>query len=184
MTPALALGCAPAGKQKVLHSHSQITHSTTSRRDTLPTYPYISYCAIVPLYCLTYHGTVPLYRTQFHLYALVGGWLYQFILSIGTVNILQVCTSETGYGTVVRWYGTVVRWYGTVVRWYVGALRFWLLPRRQPWSKPPAGEKTSNCGYLTFDQHLSPASFMITISCVLAYPPPCFLSDHTVVYFA
>ena len=122
MTPALALGCAPAGKQKVLHSHSQITHSTTSRRDTLPTYPYISYCAIVPLYCLTYHGTVPLYRTQFHLYALVGGWLYQFILSIGTVNILQVCTSETGYGTVVRWYGTVVRWYGGTVRWYGGTL--------------------------------------------------------------
>ena len=36
-------------------------------------------------------------------------------------------TSETRYGTVVRWYG--------------GTLRFWLLPRRQPWSKPPEGGK-------------------------------------------
>ena len=137
MTPALALGCAPAGKQKVLHSHSQITHSTTSRRDTLPTYPYISYCAIVPLYCLTYHGTVPLYRTQFHLYALVGGWLYQFILSIGTVNILQVCTSETGYGTVVRYGGTVVRYGGTVVRWRVTILIV---------AQAPALEQTSRRG--------------------------------------
>ena len=42
-------------------SHSQITRTTASRRNT--TYPYISYYAIVPLYCLTYHRTVPSYCT-------------------------------------------------------------------------------------------------------------------------
>ena len=110
-------------------SHSQITRTTASRRNT--TYPYISYYAIVPLYCLTYHRTVPSYCTIV---------LYPLSL-VRTCRVLAVpihfkyWVQSTSYKWVQVKPGTV-RWYGgTVVRWYGDTLRFWLLPRRQPWSK-------------------------------------------------
>ena len=49
-------------------------------------------------------------------------------ISIGCLVNVQVCTSETGYGTMVQYEGTVVRYDGTVrgysgtVRWYGAAV--------------------------------------------------------------
>ena len=107
--------------------HSQITRTTASRCNT--TYPYISYYAIVPLYCLTYHRTVPSYCT-----------IVPYPLSlVRTCRVLAV-PIHFKYLVQSKSYKWVQVKPGTV-RWYGGTLRFWLLPRRQPWSKPPEGEK-------------------------------------------
>ena len=135
MTAALAVGCTwhmktQAGKQNLLHSlsHSQITRTTASRRNT--TYPYISYYAIVPLYCLTYHRTVPSYCTIV---------LYPLSL-VRTCRVLAIpihfkyWVQSTSYKWVQVKPGTV-RWYGgTVVRWHVTILTV---------AQAPAVEQTS-----------------------------------------
>ena len=67
--------------------------------------------------------TVPPYRTWFHLYPLVGCWLYP-ILKMNWYGQHPTSTYKwkwVQYDGTVRWYGTMVRY---TVQWYNGVVRY------------------------------------------------------------